>query len=477
MFGGGDLVAEQDEKTQILKSREDQNPVVLQRDPTTALDEPSFLVEGTARVSWAQGGQRISADKLRKRIEPWLTALCQSDHLSLLLGSGLTHAVHHLATEKKLPGMSSVTFQPSQYADRIDAEARRVAEAAGRGRGNIEDDLRVAVDLIRGLEILNPDDGTEAGDAGKLKKILRTVIENFAHDLLGGERRIATAPDERRGQAFNYLVTFLMSFASRSGTRDRLHLFTTNYDRLIEAGADIAGLHLLDRFVGALAPVFRSSRLDLDLHYNPPGIRGEPRYLEGVARFTKLHGSLDWIDDRGAIRRIGVPFGARDLKPYLLATEEEESDANRLMVYPNAAKDWETAGYPYVDLFRDFAAYCCRPNHTLFAYGYSFGDDHINRVIRDMLTIPSTHLVVISYDDPLGRIMALYEQVGRPAQISLLVGDHFGNLKRLVDWYLPKPAIDRTTIRMADLLKARFGAAGNERDAATSGSADLAEEI
>ena len=49
-----------------------------------------------------------------------------------------------------------------------------------------------------------------------------------------------------------------------------------------------------ERFVGSLAPVFHSSRLGVDLHYNPPGIRGDPRYLEGVVRLTKLHGSLDW---------------------------------------------------------------------------------------------------------------------------------------------------------------------------------------
>jgi hypothetical protein len=30
-------------------------------------------------------------------------------------------------------------------------------------------------------------------------------------------------------------------------------------------------------------------------------------------------------------------------------------------------------------------------------------------------------------------------------------------LQALVDHYLPKPAIDRTTFRMAELLKARWG--------------------
>lgn len=107
-----------------------------------------------------------------------------------------------------------------------------------------------------------------------------------------------------------------MSFSSRTATRDRLHIFTTNYDRIIETGAEIAGLRLIDRFVGTIAPIFRSSRLEVDYHYNPPGIRGEPRYLEGVARFTKLHGSLDWYATEGAIRRFGLPFGASSVEPF-----------------------------------------------------------------------------------------------------------------------------------------------------------------
>jgi len=266
---------------------------------------------------------------------------------------------------------------------------------------------------------------------------------------------IITANVKDLEMAFNYLVGFLMSFASRNGTRDRLQIFTTNYDRYIEAGAEIAGLHLLDRFVGSLAPIFRSSRLDIDMHYNPPGIRGEPRYLEGVARFTKLHGSIDWVNAQKSIRRIALPFGAESITPYLKAPGLAGEDAHQLMIYPNSAKDRETAAYPYVDLFRDFAAAVCRPNNTLISFGYSFGDEHINRVIEDMLTIPSTHLVAISYSDPLNRIMQMYDRLGRHAQISLLIGDHLGDFQMLVDNYLPKTAIDQTTIRMAELLKSR----------------------
>lgn len=427
-----------------LKTRDDPMPLSF------SVDGESFKLRLGSQASWLNGEQ-FGHKELRNRIEPWLTSLFQSEHLSLLAGSGLTHAVHFLAAGKGAAGMGSLAL--SQYKDEINEAARHAAVEAGRRQGNLEDQLRVANELLRGLEILQKSDEAQA-----LREELQIGMLEFAQSILASEAGIATANQEKREQAFNTLVTFLMSFASRTGVRDRLNIFTTNYDRLIEAGAELAGLHLLDRFLGKLMPIFRSSRLDLDMHYNPPGIRGEPRYLEGVARYTKLHGSVDWLQTGKDIRRIGLPFGAASVEPYLQAPGLSEATAHELMVYPNAAKDRETADYPYVELFRDLAAAVCRPNSTLVTYGYSFGDEHINRVIRDMLTIPSTHLVVISYDDPLGRIMQTYEELGRPSQISLLIGPVLADLTSLTEHYLPKPAIDKTTFRMSELLKQRMGA-------------------
>jgi hypothetical protein len=442
---------------QVLKTRDDHAPVFLNRTADSAAAD-QFTLPTDSGCSWAQPEEAFGPEKLRPRIEPWLTALVQSEHLSLLVGSGLTQAVHRLGTGMTLPGMATVPAQCLN--DEIEKEATRTAKAAGREEGNFEDQVRVSQELLRGLEILaapKADGSPEQQQASALRNHLKDTLQAFAKSVLQGEHNLATADFGRRENAFNYLVSFLMSFASRAGTRERLQLFTTNYDRFIEAGADAAGLRLIDRFVGTLAPVFRASRLDVDLHYNPPGIRGEPRYLEGVARFTKLHGSVDWLVCDGSIRRIGLPFGADDAGPYLKAPGLSGVDASSLMIYPNAAKDRETSAYPYVELFRDFAAAICRPNSTVVCYGYSFGDEHINRVIEDMMTIPSAHLVIIAHGDPLGRIMRTYERLGREAQITLLIGNHLGDLHTLVDHYLPKPAIDRTTFRMADLLKARWG--------------------
>ena len=114
-----------------------------------------------------------------------------------------------------------------------------------------------------------------------------------------------------------------------------------------------------------------------------------------------------------------MPFGADSVAPFLTIPGVNVSGARQMMIFPNSAKDRETAAYPYVDLFRDLAASVVRPNSTVVCFGYSFGDEHINRVLEDMLTIPSTHLVIIARGDSLGRIMALYEKMGRPAQITL----------------------------------------------------------
>jgi hypothetical protein len=435
----------------IIKTRDDHDPVEF------CNEAKKFTITGDSRCSWINKGGEFGINELRKRIEPWLTSLFQSEHLSLLIGSGLTHAAHKLAAATNATGMGQNIY--SVFSSQINEAANASAKKTGRGdEGNFEDQIRVANELLRGLEIL----GTHEQKLETLRKEITAQLSNFAKDILISEYDIACAEESKCTEIFNTLVNFLMSFASRTGTRDRLQIFTTNYDRLIEAGAEIAGLHLLDRFVGNLMPIFRSSRLDLDLHYNPPGIRGEPRYLEGVARFTKLHGSIDWVQCGKEIRRVGLSFGAESLEPFLKAPALFGATAHNVMIYPNAAKDRETSDYPYVELFRDFAASVCRPNSTLVTYGYSFGDEHINRSIEDMLTIPSTHLVIISYNDPLNRIIETYRKIGRPSQITLLIGNHLGDFKTLVDNYLPKSAIDRVTFRMNELLKSRLATQQSE---------------
>lgn len=149
------------------------------------------------------------------------------------------------------------------------------------------------------------------------------------------------------------------------------------------------------------------------------------------------------------------------------------------MIYPNAAKDLETLAFPYAELFRDFAAALCRPNSTLFVYGYGFGDDHVNRVIREMLTISSTHVVVVSFDscggkaadkaggtpEVVGRLQTFLEKAGHEDQITVLLGNHFGTLDTLVKHYLPRTLVEPIRSRRIAVKEAR------DREKSTSAGA------
>lgn len=388
----------------------------------------------------------------RTKIEPWLSAIFQSEHFSLLVGSGLTNALAYIA-DIKVQAMSRIEFENDEYKVKIKTAANKSASAMERGEANLEDDFRIALELLKGYEILeNENESLLLKELNqKLNIFIKAVLtteRNFYEKLISSDER----DREKAITAFGYLQAFLLSFASRAASRERLNIFTTNYDRFLEYGCDEVGVLLLDRFKGKLQPIFRNTRLELDYHYNPPGIRGEPRYVEGVARITKIHGSIDWnFKGHGKIIRALLPFGASEKHPSI-----PEKAREHVVIYPNSAKDVETAYYPYSELFRDFSTALCRPNSAIVTYGYGFGDSHINRIISDMFTIPSTHLVIIAFND-IGKRIQKFLQDKNKDQYTLLIGSHFGNLETLVDNYLPKSAIDRLTIKMGDLLSRRTG--------------------
>ena len=429
-------------------------------------------------------GHDPEPEQHREHVEPWLSALFQAEHLNVLVGSGFTTAIAR-AAGAPVVDMSPVEFQ-SRYGDAVTQAAQKSAKGLGREEPNIEDQTRTVIELIGGLRILAEgvvtDDDADGfrQTATELFQDWNSELDNALSSLLkkvlvtehGIDAALANPSHQESERVRRLLGGFLLPFGSRAATRERTHVFTVNYDRLIEYGCDLLGLRIVDRFVGTLAPVFHSSRLGIDLHYNPPGIRGEPRYLEGVMRLTKLHGSVDWRSAAGPsgnleVQRSGLPFGATGDHPSLPQQASEQ-----LLIYPNAAKDVETLEYPYAELFRDFAAAACQPNSVVVTYGYGFGDDHVNRVLRDMLSIPSTHLVIISYNDAGGRLQTFCENAGHEAQITLLVGSHFGDLGTLVEHYLPKPAIDRTTWRMVDLLNRRARPKSDDESQANRQSPD-----
>ena len=392
----------------------------------------------------------------RDCVEPLLAALLHVEHLNLLVGSGLTTALTGLVDSTAVVNMEAkLPLANDTLAKSIETAARAAARRAGRGNPNIEDRLKVAIAAVNGLQTVGDPRAADIQCAIDCAlEALRSSLSNTEAALTGGANG-SSAGSATSGAGTEtvkrLLQSFLRSFASRPATHDRLHVFTTNYDRVIEWGAEFAGLRIVDRFVGSLEPIFRSSRLEVDYHYSPPGSGHDPRYLDGVFRLTKLHGSLDWRINEAARRvvRVALPFGGTP-----------GPRANDLLIYPQASKDVETSYYPYGELFRDFSGALCRPHSALVTYGYGFGDDHINRIISDMLAISSVHLLIISYDDKNDRIKTFVSNHGRVGQVSYLIGPSVAELQTLVEELLPRPASEPLRLREAEIQRGRSRVAG-----------------
>lgn len=130
------------DKKQILKIRDDQECRYFD------------LIEDAGEKYLADVNnpeRKNSPVELRKKIEPWLTALFQSEHLSLLTGSGISTAAHVLATGSPGAGMDPADF--SVFNEQIVEASNEMAKKSGRGEANIEDRIRAVSQLLDGLRI------------------------------------------------------------------------------------------------------------------------------------------------------------------------------------------------------------------------------------------------------------------------------------------------------------------------------------
>ena len=69
------------------------------------------------------------------------------------------------------------------------------------------------------------------------------------------------------------------------------------------------------------------------------------------------------------------------------------------------------------------------------------------------VTISKTNDIFIDAETDVGK--AKIEENNNKSQITLLIGNHFGDITNLVDYYLPKAAIDKISDRRTTILEKR----------------------
>ncbi|MBD9597392.1 SIR2 family protein [Ensifer sp. ENS05] len=226
---------------------------------------------------------------------------------------------------------------------------------------------------------------------------------------------------------------FYKKLVLRDRSLPRPWVFTTNYDHFNEVAMDRLGIAYANGFSGVVERRFNPASFRYALAEQLDVASRKWTAVDSFVYLCKLHGSVTWSeDDHGLfpIRETWPPIGAK-----------------QMMIYPTPAKQNSSLGSPYSDLFREFQSRIVREQSVLITAGYAFGDEHLNNIIYQALTIPTFRLVIFADPDQQGEIAKL--RALRDPRIWIIGGDgpeegtkaHYFDM--LVEHFLPQRPSDR----------------------------------
>lgn len=166
-------------------------------------------------------------------------------------------------------------------------------------------------------------------------------------------------------------VNAFLSLKSNLISRSSIAFFTINYDTLLEDALILEKQKIYDGFTGTAMGFW-----DPEISFKDPN----------SFHIYKLHGSVDWYSHEkdGVIRcRYGVNY---------------LSEAENVLIYPQATKYVETQKDPFATLFTRFRNRLnSSKDNILVTCGYSFGDNHINGEIESAITRPGNKTILIVF--------------------------------------------------------------------------------
>jgi hypothetical protein len=137
-----------------------------------------------------------------------------------------------------------------------------------------------------------------------------------------------------------------------------VHIFTTNYDLLVEQALEECACPYFDGFIGSKQAFFDLITVEEEELLNP-------RWC----RFWKIHGSINWkLDKTGKVVRSDKVCGNENY-----------------LIYPSHLKYNQSRKMPYLAMLDRLKDFILTQSSILFIIGNSFSDEHINDVIVSSL--------------------------------------------------------------------------------------------
>jgi len=374
-------------------------------------------------LKFFKGGVNVLSDYSddhNKLVQRELTKALSAKNLSFLLGAGCSSYIID-GEEKGVPTMKPLAeeFIKNKSGElEGDDPFKRIVEYGVRlehFNHNLEDLLQILFSLLSFVQI----------GRRKKGKFVQDAIEQIT-DYLYNKINLS-----KGDEVLNLYQSFYKRIFFRERSLPRPWVFTTNYDLLNEHALDTLGIAYCNGFSGGLTRRFNPSTFKLTLAQELDVSANRWVAVDNFVYLCKLHGSISWVrDDKQGL----WPF--KEVMP-------DTQPSQQMMIYPTPAKEGQSLGSPYSDLFREFQGRVVREQSVLLVMGYSFSDEHINNIIYQALTIPSFRLIIFADPDSEGDIAKL-KALDDP-RIWIIGGqnqEHF--FKKIVENLLPEPPAEET---------------------------------
>lgn len=226
---------------------------------------------------------------------------------------------------------------------------------------------------------------------------------------------------------------FYKKLVLRDRSLPRPWVFTTNYDHFSELAMDRLGIPYANGFSGVVERRFNPAIFRYALAEQLDVASRKWTAVDAFVYLCKLHGSVTWTEDDHGL------FPIKEVWP--------PESSNQMLIYPTPAKQNSSLGSPYADLFREFQSRIVREQSILITAGYAFGDEHLNNIIYQALTIPTFRLVIFAAPDTEGEIAKL--RALRDPRIWIIGGNgpsdgtraHYFDM--IVEHFMPQRPSDR----------------------------------
>ena len=307
-----------------------------------------------------------------RQIEYIRQSLSQAQsQIGFLVGAGCPLSIRVGENEPLLPDIAGLTKEiraaltskvagdpPSPY-DRLHS----LFEADEHADFTIED----ALSMIRAMQ--------QVVGKGSVRTFTGKELEDLDEAICKIISARMTASLPSRDNAYHDLAIWARSLERENP----VHIFTTNYDMLLEEAFEDQGTPYFDGFTGS-----RKAFFDLN------AVEDHKVMPARWTRLWKIHGSINWraeFDDKGQMKSV--------------IRSDTIEDGQKYLIYPSHLKYDQSRKMPYLALMDRLRAFLVARNSILVTSGYSFGDEHINEQIMSGLKSNPSAVVYAILHDPL----------------------------------------------------------------------------